>query len=76
LPHCWQLNGFKIPSKSAHFNTYTKMTQTTNGKAMHADDPDRDKREEMKQQLINKYIDSTQIKYFHIQTKVLQPEIK
>jgi hypothetical protein len=64
---------FKIPSKAAHFNKYTKITQPTNGKSMHADDPERDKREQMRQQIINKYIDSTQIKNFHIQNKPLQP---
>ncbi len=70
-----ETNQFKIPSKAAHFNNYSKISQTTNGKAMHADDPERDKREQMKQQIMNRYIDSTQIKNFHIQNKVLQPAI-
>jgi hypothetical protein len=71
-----EANQFKIPSKAAHFNNYTKISQAaSNGKAMHADDPERDKREQMRQQIINKYIDSTQIKNFHIQNKVLQPVI-
>ena len=68
-------NQVKIPSKAAHFNNYTKIGQTPNGKAMHADDPERDRREQMRQQIINRYIDSSQIKNFHIQNKVLQPVI-
>ena len=48
----------QISSKAAHFKDYTKISQTNNGKAMHADDLERDKREQMKQQIINKYIDS------------------
>ncbi|MEO7119691.1 MAG: hypothetical protein ABIY62_01265 [Ginsengibacter sp.] len=70
-----ETNQSKIPSKAAHFNNYTKIIQTTNGKSMQADDPERDKRDQMKQQIINRYIDSTQIKNFHIQNKVLQTEI-
>ncbi len=66
-------NQVSIPSKSAHFKTYTKMSLTPADKTMHADDPERDKRELMKQQIINKYIDSTQIKNFKIQNKAVQP---
>ena len=69
-----ETNQFTIPSKAAHFNNYTKISQATNGKPMHAEDPERDKREQMKQQIINRYIDSTQIKNFHIQNRVLPPK--
>ncbi len=49
---------FKIESKSAHFNKYTKISLSATDKPMHADDPERDKREELKAQLINGSIDS------------------
>jgi len=66
-------NQVKLPSKAAHYNKFTKISLPAIGKSMHADDPERDKRELMRQHIINKYIDSTKIKQFHIQTKVLQP---
>jgi hypothetical protein len=66
-------NLVSIPSKSARYNNYTKISMIPSGKAMHAEDPERDKKEQMKQQTINRYIDSTQIKNFHIETKELHP---
>jgi hypothetical protein len=63
----------KIPSKAAHYNKYTKMGLPTNVKSMHAADPERDKREQVKQQIINKYIGSTQVKKPPIESKVVKP---
>jgi hypothetical protein len=63
----------KIPSKAAHYNKFTKIGLPSNVKSMHAADPERDKREQQKQQIINKYIGTTQVKKPPIQNKVLQP---
>jgi hypothetical protein len=57
-------NQISTQSKAAHFTTYTKMSQATTGKAMHAEDPERNKRDQLKQQVINRYIDSAQIRRF------------
>jgi len=70
-----EISPFKIPSKSAHFKIFTKISQTTISKPMHADDPESNKREQLKKQIINKYIDSTQKRDVQIQKKVLQPAI-
>ena len=64
---------FEIPSQSAHFKNYAKVSLPTNGKAMQADDPERDKREQMKQQIINGSLGSTQVKGSQIQKKGVQP---
>jgi hypothetical protein len=70
-----QINPFKIPSQSAHFKGYTKISLTASDKAMHADDPESDKREQMKTQIINGYLGSTPVKDSQIQKKVVQPVI-
>ena len=57
-----QANAFKIPPKSAHFNKYTQIRLPANISKMHADDPERDKREEMKRQIINQYMDSSKVR--------------
>jgi hypothetical protein len=58
-------NQLTSPSKAAHFTNYTKITLPANLPRMHVADPERDRREQMKQQIINKYIDSTLMKNFH-----------
>lgn len=63
----------KIPSNERHFPVYTKMSQSATGKAMHGNDPERDKREQLKQQIINKHVEANSIKNVPIADKNLQP---
>ena len=52
----------KVPSKAARFGKYTPVKLPADAKPMHTDDPERNKREELKKQLIIKYVDSTLLK--------------
>ncbi|HVU98694.1 MAG TPA: hypothetical protein VHE34_25905 [Puia sp.] len=52
----------KVPSKAARFGKFTSIKLPADFKPMHTDDPERNKREELKKQLIVKYVDSTLLK--------------
>jgi hypothetical protein len=48
-----ELAPLKVPSKAAHFGKFTKMALPAGAQPMHTADPERDKREELKKQIIN-----------------------